>query len=59
MRKILQRIKFFWQIIKPCLSENLNREKKITLTENKNFVSDDAKVSNCLYKFFSNIVKNF
>ena len=50
--------KKFWQTIKHFLSEKTKSREKITLIENKNLVSDDAEVANCLNNFFSNIVKN-
>ena len=49
--------KKFWQTIKPFLSEKTKSREKITLIENKNLVSDDAEVANCL-NIFSDIAKN-
>ena len=42
----------FWQTNKPFLPEKTKSREKITLIENKNLVSDDAEVANCLNNFF-------
>ena len=44
--------KKFWQTNKPFLPEKTKSREKITLIENKNLVSDDAEVANCLNNFF-------
>ena len=49
--------KKFWQTIKPFLSEKTKSREKITLIGNKNLVSDDAEVANCLNNFFLILLK--
>ena len=47
--------KKFCQTIKAFYSKKTKSREKITLIENENLVSDDAKEANCLNNFFSNI----
>ena len=48
----------FWKTVKPCLTEKILKDERITVTENEKVVSDERELVKIFNKYFSNIVSN-
>ena len=56
--KLISDNKTFWRTIKPFFTDKVHTTQKITLIENDEIITDNAKVANIFNDFFSNVVLN-
>ena len=50
--------KTFWKTVKPLFSDKNNMNGRITLIDQDDIISDDAKIAEIMNNFFTNIVEN-